>query len=218
MVPIEEVSTPQIKSLEGSYDAFDTSNATVCWKRKRCGKVRLSQKEIDILQNSYFLDEHIIPNFPVDEYRTKCKWVECPAAMPVSCGLGCAVSKEHCHQDIYQQVSSVAEVAFNVGQIILAVIAPGTGVSILHSSVLKNWLAQAGERLAVQALKYFITAKISKAAADQLADQIIGAANGKNSSIDWSMADPTGVTDVVKTFWKPMCALPESIATPILLL
>jgi len=100
----------------------------------------------------------------------------------------------------------------------LAVIAPGTGVSILHSSVLKNWLAQAGERLAVQALKYFITTRISKAAADQLADQIIGAANGKNSSVDWSMADPTGVSDVVKAFWKPMCALPESIATPILLL
>jgi len=83
LVPIEEISTPQIKSLEGNFDAFDTSNATVCWKRKRCGKVRLSQKEIDILQNSYFLDEHIIPNFPVDEYRTKCNWVECTADLDV---------------------------------------------------------------------------------------------------------------------------------------
>lgn len=48
---------------------------------------------------------------------------------------------------------------------------------------------------------------MGKEAADQLAEQIIGKAIGKNSPIDWTIADPTGVSDAIKSIWKPMCDL-----------
>ena len=32
----------------------------------------------------------------VDEFKTQCTWIDCPASMPVTCGLGCAMTKEDC--------------------------------------------------------------------------------------------------------------------------
>lgn len=72
---------------------------------------------------------------------------------------------------------------------------------------LGHWLEEAGEHVAAEAIAHIIAAKIGKEAADQLAKQIIGAASsaGLNVTIDWTIADPTGVSAVIQNFWKPIC-------------
>ena len=77
---------------------------------------------------------------------------------------------------------------------------------ILKSIGFTHWLAEAGERLAAEALRHIIAGKIGEDAAEKLAQQIIGRAIGSNTTVDWTVADPTGVSQVVKSFWKPRCA------------
>lgn len=92
----------------------------------------------------------------------------------------------------------------------MSVVSAGGTNSILQSTGLRHWLQEAGERLAVQAFKHILTGKVGKEAADKLAEQILGRAVGSsNATIDWTIADPSGVSQVVKSFWKPICASPS---------
>jgi hypothetical protein len=91
----------------------------------------------------------------------------------------------------------------------MSVVSAGGVHSLLQSTGLRHWLQEAGERVAVQAFKHILAGKVGKEAADKLAEQILGRAVGSsNSTIDWTVADPSGVVQVVKSFWKPMCASP----------
>jgi len=90
--------------------------------------------------------------------------------------------------------------------IILA--ASSAGTSTLLKSSLGHWLEEAGERVTVEAIQHIIAAKIGVEAANRLAEQIIGAASSagfQNGPIDWTAADPTGVSAVIQAFWKPIC-------------
>ena len=87
--------------------------------------------------------------------------------------------------------------------------APSTASGFISLSALGKWAREAAERIGKSALQHYFTAKVGKEAAEKLAEQIMGHAMGGNNTIDWTSADPTGVSALVKAFWKPICKAPN---------
>lgn len=67
-------------------------------------RIKLSEQERQALRDARdfeMMDDDFVGGMgggfdEVDEFKTQCTWIACPASMPVTCGLGCAVSKEDC--------------------------------------------------------------------------------------------------------------------------
>ena len=186
IVSSNSVSLRSFKSFQIVIDPFDTSNSPLCWKRHECTDI------VDATSN---------------KTSRNCHFSDCKGAFAVQCGLGCATSADECKKDLYKKITSVAEVAFNIGQIILASTqAPDGNAAPNALAPIGNWIKMVGEGLVKSALSHFLANSVGSDGATSLATQISEKAFGNSSSsVDWSVADPTGVADVVKAFWKPLC-------------
>lgn len=173
-----------------STDPFDSSNSTLCWKRR----VWVEAQEYELDYDS---------SYPSGSFHLS----SCGGLFPAQCGLGCAVSEAECRNDIYKEITSVAEVAFNIGQIIIAATQSPDGNPHPNALVpLGAWAKNVAEGLIRSSMTHFLAKSLGEDGAQQLAQQIIKRAFGDvQQTIDWSIADPTGVSDVIKSFWKPLC-------------
>ena len=182
---------PSIKNIVNIADPFDSTNSTLCWKRRNCIDVR---------------DE--LSTF-TGQMSKHCTFVDCGGDFPVQCGIGCALSEEDCKNDLYHKITSVSEFAYNIGQVIIAATQSPDGSTSPNALIsLEPWLKNVIEGFARAALTHFLFISLGEENAKKLADQIIGRAFGDTEqTVDWSIADPTGVANVVQAFWKPFCPI-----------
>lgn len=124
----------------------------------------------------------------------------CPADYPVACGMGCAVSTEACARSIFNQSMSVIEVAQN---------AVGAGRVLSQARKTAKYVGRAAAReyirreLEKAAQKH--ARKLSGEALDELSSYILGEMDDGTGHFDIASLDPTGITQVVMAFNKPIC-------------
>ena len=151
-------------------------------------------------------------------------WGNCPANAPVSCGAGCASTKDECSGAVRDQVMSVVEVAVTIAA---AVATAGASTGAEAAGKAGATAGEAGAKAAAKAAtkaaanqatksaakgisKATATAAIKDAAKGagtnltlQQIDQIAGVAAGD----DWDpySLDPTGIAAVVKAYNHKVC-------------
>lgn len=82
-----------------------------------------------------------------------------------------------------------------------------------------DWAKKAAQGLVKSALFHIISStageKLGTPDVEKIVTDIVTKVfGGQASEIDWTGADPTGVSKVIKTFWKPQCPVPDIVSLP----
>lgn len=141
-------------------------------------------------------------------------WGSCPADMPVNCGASCAKSSAACAESILNQVTSTGELALNVASFISgAGPAAKVGLTAARNTARatgKRLLSKEARQAAVDAIKRHLREQ-ARREGKEMSDQALEYAAQalerakEEGEFDWTTLDPTGVAEVVKAFYKPIC-------------
>ena len=139
-------------------------------------------------------------------------WGNCPANTPVSCGAGCATTKDDCSGAVRDQVMSVVEVAVTIATTVAtAGAATGAEAGAAAAKTATEEAANAATKAAAKGIsKAAAKAAIMDAAKGagvnltmQQIDQVAGVAAG--DTWDPYSLDPTGIAAVVKAYNHKVC-------------
>jgi hypothetical protein len=141
-------------------------------------------------------------------------WSGCPPDMPVNCGASCAKSTAACAESIVNQVTSTGELVLNVASFITgAGPAAKAGLTAARNTARatgKKVLSKEARRAAMDAVKRKLREQAAKEGKNMSEQALENAASAlefakEQGEFDWTMLDPTGVGEVVKAFYKPVC-------------
>jgi hypothetical protein len=202
---VHAAALPSPRMFDLLKDPFDTRNATFCWKRTRgrgFGEVPDSNSTCAYsLEKSWGLCYPSCGEF--GKGRGPVCWGSCSegSAFPHPCGGGCAKDAQACALNTISQIKGTFEVAYNLNSVIRTAIALGEK-SVWYA--ISEELGKGAEVIFKEALRHILIKYFVAQEAEYLALKLAGAVF-RDEDMNWTDFDPTGVTNLVEAFYKPMC-------------
>ncbi len=165
------------------------------------------------------------PGYIADSDADPVCWQPCRGYQSTPCGAGCADNISSCAQETFNMVDAVVQVALNI-------ISLGETSAVTAAKKSFKVAVMSGDRVAAKAaaklaakelakgFEQLTTKKVVKQLKDNMKDNaieyiqeqyatlLLKTANNDISTDDlWELTalDPTGIADVVKAFYKPLC-------------